>query len=163
MSYIRLANVPALVGIRLRPTMILGKKVHGYVKKGITVDRLPAKDCTASIHEKESGQFISLLWWLSPNESGHVIRSVTIESGGYADLMIFARLRTEPLRYFIYNSSNGEASQILAPPDEIKFRETKQFFVRVCYGGQKFEFDVTLRKGLAGELNFEHEQGSAWF
>jgi hypothetical protein len=155
-NYASITNSPGLMGISIKPTVLFGKRVHGRLEKGLTVTRNPAEECIANIHDKETGEFIAPLWWRSVDDPDRVVRTVSIKTGEAISLMLFARLNSEPLRYFIYASSGG-FTNVQAPVDEVKFRDTKKFSVRISYsyGRQKLEFDVTVRKGYDGRLSWE--------
>jgi hypothetical protein len=64
----RVMNQPGLLGIRLNETVLMGKKIHGTFERGLTVDRNPANECRASVHDKESGRHIAPLWWRSVSD-----------------------------------------------------------------------------------------------
>ena len=154
-NHVRVENRPGLWGIRLEELTIFGKGRHRPFEKGITVDRDPARECVASIHDKETGQRITHLWWRSLANPGQLQASVkAINSAESWDLMIFARLNAEPLRYFIYQSANGQFDNVVVPHEEVKFHDTKRFVVRINYDydRRKLEFEVTVRKGYDGRL-----------
>jgi hypothetical protein len=154
-SYAHITNLPGLMGVRLNQTVLFGRRVHGQLEKGLTIMSTPAEECMASVYDKKTGEFIAPLWWRSPSDPGRVVRTVSIKCGEYAELMIFARLNAELLRYFIY-SSNGNESDVQPPVDEIKFNDTRTFSVRISYSyrRQKLEFDATMRKGYDGRLYY---------
>jgi hypothetical protein len=155
-NHVGIENKPGLIGINFGETVIFGKGLH--FEKGVTVERDPAREIIASIYDKETGERITHLWWRSVDNPGTVRASVkVINSAETWDLMLFARLNSEPLRYFIYQSANGEFGNIVVPDDEVKFRDTKRFVVRVNYnyGRRKLEFDITVRKGYDGRFHLE--------
>jgi hypothetical protein len=160
---VRVLNQPGLLGLRLSQSVILGKRIHGSVEKGLTIDRNPANECTASIHDKQSGRHIAPLWWRStdPNAPWQIV--VTMQSGEAFDLMLFARLDGEPTKYFPFEPQDDGSPRI--PNDAAKFDDTRDFFVQVMYsyGRQKLTFDVTMRKGFDGRLTYETEGGGGSF
>jgi hypothetical protein len=144
------------MGIRIKPTVLFGKRVHGGLEKGLTIVRNPAEECIANIHDKDTGEFIAPLWWRSPDDPDRAVRTVSVKTGQTVELMLFARLNSEALRYFIYTSS-GKFADVQPPVDEVRFRDTKKFSVRVSYsyGRQRLEFDAVVRKGYDGRLSWE--------
>jgi hypothetical protein len=84
-------------------------------------------------------------------------KSGWLKSGESAELMLFARLNAEPLKYFVYQSSDGQISNVHTPVDEVKFHDTRRFVVRIdySYGHQKLEFDTSVRRGYDGRLSHE--------
>ena len=155
-NHASITNMPGLMGIRINPTVLFGKTIHGHFEKGLTITRNPAEECIADIHDKETGDFIAPLWWRSPDDPSRVVRIISIRTGQTAELMLFARLNSEHLRYFIY-ASGGDFLDVRAPVDEVKFADTKKFSVRIKYscGRQKLEFDAIVRKGYDGRLSYE--------
>ena len=164
-NYVRIRNQHGFVGISIKQTIIFGKRLHGRIDKGLSVDRSPANECSASIRDKETGEYIASLWWRPLDVVDVAQSSVNIKSGEDYDLMLFARLNDEPTSYFVYQSKNGTMSDVLTPPDDVRFHHTKRFVVQVDYSyhRQKFEFDVTVRKGLDGRLSYQTTGGGGSF
>ena len=131
-THANITNSPGLMGIRIKPTVLFGKRVHGSLEKGLTIVRNPADECIANIHDKETEEFIAPLWWRLSDDPDRAVRTVSIKTGQTVSLMLFARLNSEPLRYFIYTSS-GKFTDVQPPVDEAKLRDTKKFSVRVSY------------------------------
>jgi hypothetical protein len=48
---VTITNQPGLMGLRLSETVIVGKQIHGHVERGLTIDRNPANQCTASLYD----------------------------------------------------------------------------------------------------------------
>jgi hypothetical protein len=161
---LRIMNRPGLMGIAAGPTIILGKRISRGFEKGITVARATANECTASLYDKETGQAVSLLYWLLMSDQPRMLPTVDIKSGETVELVLFARQGNEPLKYFVYKPA-GPSQEALVPPDEVKFTESRRFTVRILYsyGRQKLEFDVGMRKGFDGILYFEWKDGSSSF
>jgi hypothetical protein len=163
-THVNITNSPGLMGIRINPTVLFGKRVHGRLEKGLTIIRNPAEECIANIHDKATGEFIAPLWWRSADDPARVVRTASIKTGQTVSLMLFARLKSEPLRYFIY-TSNGKFTDVQPPVDEVKFSDTKKFSVRVnySYGRQRLEFNAIVRKGYDGRLSWEAVGGGGSF
>ena len=163
-NQLRIMNWPGLMGITLGPTITLGKRISRGFEKGITVERATANECTAHLYDKETGQVVSLLYWRPMPDQARMLPTVDIKSGETVELVFFARQGNEPLKYFVYKPA-GPSQEVLVPPDELKFTETRRFSVRILYsyGRQKLEFDTAMRKGFDGILYFEWQNGSSSF
>jgi hypothetical protein len=167
---IRLRNQPGLLGLNLPETIIFGKQIHGYIERGLTFERTPAKDCRATIHDKKSGRHIAHLWWRRPpsSDGGPAwAMDTTIESGEECDLMLFARLTNEPLKYFIFAPQNpvDPSSPVQVPVEHAKFNDTHEFSVRVSYSynRQKYTFTTIVTKGYDGRLSHQGPVGGGSF
>jgi hypothetical protein len=159
-SRVSISNRPGLLGIRLSETVLFGKTIHNRIEKGLSIDRNPANECRAQMLDKKSGQFITSLWWRSRGEPEILKPTVTIRSGETFDLFLFARLNTEPSRYFIFQpGEDGRTPK--APHDDAKFTDTREFIVRILYSydRQRLTFPVTVRKNFDGRLYVDRAQG----
>jgi hypothetical protein len=162
-NHVTVSNRPGLPGIRLNETAILGWRIHGPIEKGYAVDRDAAKECRATILDKQTGRHIAPLWWRS--RSSEYSNTVTIESGQSYDLMLFARLDSEPLKYFVFASKPETPHELMIPVEEAKFADTHEFAVKItyAYGRQQLRFDITMRKGFDGRLYYEGKHGGGSF
>jgi hypothetical protein len=164
---VRVTNQPGLLGIRLSETVIMGRQMHGMFEKGLTVDRNPASECRASLHDKETGSHIALLWWRPTfDATARWQQTATIQSGESFELAVFARLDSEPTKYFVFAPESEDASSPpRIPSDEAKFTDTRDFFVRIAYsyGRQKLSFSATVRKEFDGRLRWETEGSGGSF
>ena len=135
----------------------------GPIEKGYAVDRNAAKECRANIRDKQTGRHIAPLWWRS--RSSEYSNTVTIESGQSYDLMLFARLDNEPLKYFVFASKSDAPDELMIPVEDAKFADTHEFAVKInyAYGRQQLSFDITMRKGFDGRLYFEGKHGGGSF
>lgn len=80
---LRVTNQPGLLGIKLKQTVVMGKRIYRDFEKGLTVIRDPAIECRATIHDADDGnRHIAMLWW-RPLSDPHAEwdRTVTIQSG----------------------------------------------------------------------------------
>jgi hypothetical protein len=125
---IMIENVPGYMGIRLSETIIFGKVLF-YDKHigGLIFKRDDAEKCSAMLYDKETGDFIRALWWQLPGSAPN--REATLSSGQSASLMLFARLDSEPLKYFVYDLD--EAGKQIVPNENLKFDSTREFIVRI--------------------------------
>ena len=164
---LRVTNQPGLLGIRIKQTVVMGKQVFGDFEKGLTVIRDPAIQCQATIHDVQNGnRHIAMLWWRPLTEpDGDWDRTVTIQSGETFELALFARLDTEPTKYFIFEPVSEQSPSPRIPNDDAKFDDTREFLIRIkySYGRQELPFRGTMRKGYDGRLTWEGENGRGSF
>jgi hypothetical protein len=162
---LRLTNRPGLLGVTLRRTEILGKRLFGHVEKGWTVERIPASDCSATLFEKGTNLHVAPLWWRSTTNPNDVQQVVTIPSGGSWDLLLFARLNSEPGNYFVFAPGSVGAFGPRLPTSEPKFDDTRSFVIKVRfdYGRRTKTIECTMRKELNGTLTFLMNGGGSAF
>lgn len=121
---ITISNSPGLLGVRLPETTIFNKNIHSDIEIGLPVDRNPARNCRAWLYDKETNRGIAQLWWQTID--GKMTREVTLESGEQADLMLFARLKDEKRKYFVYQVESSNNPNLKIPDDEDKLDETRE-------------------------------------
>jgi hypothetical protein len=166
---VRIRNDPGLFGLRLSPTMLLGRHVHDYIEKGLTVDRNPAKDCTAWIYDADRA--LTTLHWRPLGGTDSWTTTTTLDSGDEVELMLFARLHEEPDQYFLFSPADpGDPSSPPRLPDSPaqKFRatrDTRTFRVQVnySYGRQRLSFPVNVRLDYNGMIYVEYWAGAGSF
>ncbi len=160
-NQIEIMNQPGLLGIRFGATIIFGKRLHGPVERGLTVDRNPANECRASLYDKKTGKHVAMLWWRSSHDPAPPLHpTVTLQSGQSATLMLFARLDDEPTKYFVF-APDPTSSGPKIPPDQAKFTESREFVIRIdySYGRQKLVVDAAMTKEFDGRLTFMIARG----
>jgi len=108
------------------------------------------------------------LWWRPLlNRSEGWQRSVTIRSGMTFELALFARLESEPTKYFVFDleneSSTDPAPRI--PEGDIKFDDTGEFIAAIfySYARQRLKFSGTMQKEFDGRLTWHSEGESGSF
>jgi hypothetical protein len=160
-------NQSGLLGLRLGETTIFGRPFHGQIERGFSFDREPAKECHGRIYDKATGDFIAPLWWRRAGTALGWQQGVTIESGESCELGLFARLSSEPTKYFVFEPIAGEPGSPPRVPatDEAKFEGTHDFRIEVAYSyeRQKLVFEGRMRKGYDGRLYWESRGGGGSF
>ena len=155
-THARLQNRPGLVGLRLNDSAF-GRRLHGFIERGLPVERNPARECSARLHDKQTGEFIAPLWWRRPEASVPWQISTDLASGEEAELMLFARLHEEPTRYFPFAPADQRVSGAApsVPPAEARFEGTRDFSVEISYsyGRQRARFDASVKLGFDGRLS----------
>jgi len=128
-NHISVSNQPGLLGIRLGDTVVFGRRLHGRFEKGLTVDRSPASECQANLHDRKTGQYIAGLWWTPTQGGAPWQRTLAIGSGGTVTLALFARLDSEPTKFFVFEPENPNQwdSPPREPIDDVKFHDTHEF------------------------------------
>ncbi len=155
-NYVTIYNEPALFGIKISNTTILGFQLHGHIEKGLVIDRAPAQECSAFIFDKETNEFISQLYWKDENDHNVSYTTITLNSGKRAQLMLFARLNSEESKYFIYQPESLSNEHPRIPDENSKFSETREFIVKITYsyGKKTFKFPVKVTKKYNGKLEY---------
>jgi hypothetical protein len=127
-NHLRISNAPGLFGIRLNETKVFGKKIHGRIEKGLSIERQTANDCHAWMHDAMSGEVVSHLSWRSVEDPTKLSTTTAIRSGHSVELLLFARLSLEPSKYFVYRPLNESSSEPQMPELETgKFSDSRDF------------------------------------
>jgi hypothetical protein len=151
-NYVNIRNKPGLFGIHLNPTMVFGWRVHRNINWGFVISREPATGCSATLYDKSRRSPVGLSW---RRNDGSFSQIVDIESGQSVNLMLFARLDSEPLRYFIFRPVSETDGSPSIPPDDAKLTENNEFVVEVHYSyGRKKRFPVAVYKTFEGRLEY---------
>lgn len=153
--FVRVENQSGVMRVPLKETVIFGRQIHGAFFRGIPFERRAAVDCRAWLSAKDDPRPVPL-WWRSMDDPRRCSQSATMRDGEQYELLLFARLNSEPSRYFIFDAQ-GESCAPVVPNDAAKFDDTREFRVRVDYsrGRQRFSFETAVRKQLDGTLRYE--------
>jgi hypothetical protein len=135
--------------------------LHRRIQIGLIVERSPARECRAYLYDKETQQFISQLWWQLPD--GSVADVVTISSGERAEVLVFARLDSEKLKYFVYRPNHDSGDKIVVPDEDQKFDSTREFQIELqhSYGRKRIRIDFKMIRGFDGRLNYQFKRGGS--
>jgi len=157
--YVKLENRPGRIGFYLEETVLFGRLIHRSRAVGPLFDRKIAHECRGRIIEEESGDLIGALCWRMPD--GNVQQVVTLKSGETADLLLLARLRDEPSKYFVYQHIGKQDQPFIAPDDSRKFDSSKSFRIEVR---DKYEFvvyraNVKIKKLFGGRFQYHIDGG----
>ncbi|MEO1079213.1 MAG: hypothetical protein AAFY29_06655 [Pseudomonadota bacterium] len=156
-----LHNKVGWFGLMVYETRIFGLRLHPEFRKGLTFDKQPARDCTALLFLKETGENVGHLKWSIPGN--RIEDTVTIESGKGANLKLFCRKADED-RYFIYQPSSRDDNAPLIPDQKIQFTGSQDFTLRVYYShSRKLEETITIRRKYNGLLYLETKGSSSLF
>jgi hypothetical protein len=158
--HLSVQNQPGILRVRLDSTISTGMRVAGSIEKAFRLDRNPAHECSARLVDKDTSQDLAWLWWRTPGGERPFEPTVAIGPGHSVDLMLFARLESEPARYFAYQPS-GDGRTPKLPAEVARFDDTRDFVVRIeySYGRQRLSFPVTVRKEADGRLSLEYPEG----
>ena len=153
---VTIRNEPGFLGIRLSPSVILGRRIHSGIEWGFPVHRNTADQCMAHLLDK-SGKHITALWWRSSQEPGAFANTISISEGQSVNLMLLARLSEEQLRYFVFEPPVTGTNEPKVPVREVWFSGPKQFRVRVTYsyGRQKLEVPAEVTQRYDGRLYYQ--------
>jgi hypothetical protein len=155
---VRLQNRPGLVGLRLNESILFGRQLHGFVERGLPVERNPARECSARLHDKKTGEFVAPLWWRRGEQPTPWQINTNLASGEEVELMLFARLDDEPSRYFPFAPADQRSSGAtpVVPPPEARFEGTHDFYIEISYsyGRQRARFDASVKLGFDGRLSW---------
>jgi hypothetical protein len=153
---ITVTNNHGWIGLSLGPTAVLGRHVHGGVRRGIPIERNAAKDCRAHLFDKATGRPVTGLHWRSRDDPNRYDAAVTIPSGEQASLMLFAALEAVPDRYFVFEPDPTGPDGVKVPPDRVQFSGEHNFEVRISSANAPtITTDVTVRPDYSGHLYVE--------
>jgi hypothetical protein len=156
--HLTVSNPPTFMGIDLGGTMVLGRRLHAGFRRGLTVDRNPAKHCHAHLYRKPSGDHITGLYWWS---GGRFESAITIQGGDSASVALFARNAFEPPKYFVPQPDPAAPQGIREPEGYLKFTGEGDFEVRVTYSnGATVSVDIRVRLDYQGNLQVEQRHKS---
>jgi len=161
--YVEIKNLPGLVGLRLEPRILFGRRLHGRIRRGVPRERDTAKGCTATLKDKTTGKPIAPLWWRSPPSSESIWQlEIDIESGVGQELMMFARRAEERLAYCVFQPPASEVTTPMVSARNTFFEGPQEFVVdvRYSYGLQWHTFDVKISEH-AGRLHFDCGRGGS--
>jgi hypothetical protein len=138
---ISIRNNPGHLGMKIAPTVIFGRRVHGQHWFGWPVMREPAKVCTASLYD-DAGNYVAPLWWRDPSNGANVKIVLDLDSGEQADLFFFAQRNDDVPNYYPYE--RGSDGNPVMPP--VKLSGARRFNVRLSYadGHQKCDLKYTV-------------------
>jgi hypothetical protein len=137
--------------------------IHRHIEMGLVVDRNPAHQCRAWLYDKETDHAIKPLWWRTSDRK--MTQEITLKSGEFADLMLFARFGNETRKYFVYQLSRPDSTEPNPPDDQDKFDATRDFYINSVhsYGKKKVRVECTMTKGFDGRLHFSSKGGGGSF
>ena len=161
---IRVSNVPGFFGLAFPHTVVLGRLLHGDKELGLPIDRDPARDCTAVLYDKETGQHVANLYFQVTDDTTR--STVTLDSGNSANILIFNRAETDRSTYYPWRPDNEDSSRPAAPREvDAMFNSTREFniVVRYAHGRKKVEFPVRMIRGFDGRLSFYSPVGGGTF
>lgn len=152
--HVKLENRPGRIGLNFGETVLFGRQIHRSYAIGPTFDRKVAHECRCRVIDEESGDLIGTLCWRMPD--GTLQQAVTFKSGETADLLLFARLREEPTKYFMYEWHGMQEQPFIIPDDNKKFDLSKKFSIEVRdkYDAVVYKTKVIIKKAFGGRLEY---------
>jgi hypothetical protein len=149
-------------GINIPESRILGIKIHPSLRKGLTFEKSPVRDCRANLFLKDTNEHVGQLWWI--NDDGSFSETATIESGKQSSVFVFCRDQDETERYFVYRPTSGKNGNALVPSVNNQFIGEKQFFLRIDYShSHRYEEVIKISRKFNGLLYLETKNGSTIF
>jgi hypothetical protein len=160
---ITISNDPRFTGLRISASKIFGRRVHGPLVIGQTKHVEPADNCSARIISKNGGEHLSHLYWFNPG--GKPSANVTIPSNKSASLLLFARIKEEYPKYFIYQPDRDGSANPKVPVDQLKFDNNMDFILEIRYnfGLLRHEVGVRLNRSTDQHLYFKMGGGLSAF
>jgi len=126
---LNLTNSSRFIGLRISPSIMFGKQFHGTLRWGIPVDTLPARNLQATLFDKESGLFVSQLYW---RKKQVILPSIDLDSEEQVGLLLFSRLEQNPMRYFPFRPA-PDGIGVEVPQNDGYSDETRKFEIRISY------------------------------
>jgi hypothetical protein len=161
--YLSIQNTPGFLGISLRPTILFGWRALGQIELGLPVDRAPARDCAAWLHDDQTGEIVKGLYWQIP-ETGEIVRTVTLETACVANVITMTRQGADPGKFFVWQpDETGDAP--LVPPPVAQLEGARNFHIEVSYahGRKKVRFPFRVVRDFDGNYRYFGGSGSAGF
>lgn len=126
---LNLTNASRFIGLRISPSIMFGKRVHGTLHWGIPVDTLPARNVQATLVDKDSGIFVSQLYW---HKNQIISPTIDLDSEEQVGLLVFSRLEQDPTHYFPFRPG-PDGVGVDVPQNGGYSDETRKFEVRINY------------------------------
>ena len=159
---VSVSNLPAFVGITIGSTALLGRRIHRGFRRGLTIDRNPAKQSRAVLVDRTSGRVLMGLHWLIHTEPRSYEATRSIAGGESATVMVFARLPSERSHYFAFQPDPQGPDGVRVPEEHVKFDGERDFELRVNYSnGRIARCDLDVRFDYQGNMHVEqrHSRG----
>jgi hypothetical protein len=99
-GYVTITNPEAFVGLRLRETVIFGRRIHGAISMGWTIERRTARGLMGVLTDPKTGHDIAGLTWFGPDGTS---QQIDLRSGDSCNLCMFVGWDDIPDRYYIYS------------------------------------------------------------
>jgi hypothetical protein len=158
-TYVRLRNKPGFIGIVFRENTIFGFRLNSRIEWGLTVDRSAARDCSASILDKETGESILPLWWRISHSI--VEHTITLDAGDAADLLLASTQQAAADSYYIWQPTGNGALTPAIPPAQAQFQGPREFIVEIRHsdGRVKMRFPLKITRRYDGTYAYAHPGG----
>jgi hypothetical protein len=156
-SHINITNEPGRLGMKLGPTILFGRELHGWREFGVSFDRNRAPECRAALFDRKTSQHLAPLWWHSTEPGAPWQQAITLESGAQAELWVFARLTADPTKCFVFEPSDpaSPSTEPRVPSDAALIETSREFTIRVSYfgGRHRVKFPAAVTKEFNGTLH----------
>lgn len=151
-----ITNEPGWIGVAIGESTILGRRLHSGIRRGLVVDRHPAKQCHAHLIDKAKARPITGLYWHSPDDGDRYESAPTIPGGESRSLMLFAALPSEPTTYFAFEPDASSPFGIRVPEEHVRYTGEHEFEVHINYAnGRTLTADVAVTLDYQGNLHVE--------
>lgn len=120
-------NFPRFIGLRLSPTTLFGKQIHGLLSLGMVVDVLPARQLRANLYDVETGEHVAELFWQRGQKYEAMI---DLASGEQVGLVTFSRHESDATHYYPFRpAADGTFPQTIL--SDGCFDQAKKFEIRI--------------------------------
>ncbi len=158
-STLTVNNDPGWIGVGMGESTILGRRIHRGFRRGLAIDRNPAKQCQAQLIDKAKGRTVTSLVWQVRDDPDHYEPLTTLAGGESRVLMLFAAVPSEPSAYFVFEPDAGSPYGIRVPDERLRFTGDNEFEVRVNYSNDStLRVDVAMTVDYRGNLYVEQRQ-----
>lgn len=156
-QHITIRNDPGFLGLNFGPTIIFGRRLSKGWRLGIPFDTAPARACSASIIDEETGQTVSSLCW---HKDGKYIYDITLGPGESANLIVFTRQGATEGKYYVWRPLPEHETWGPGPGD-VQIEGSRKFLidVRYAYGTRTKRFTCKMVRRLEGTYYFYHDTG----
>lgn len=148
---IRISNEPRV--FRVIESVIFGQRIHPDFTIGPEIETMPVLGLFAALHEKNSNEPISHLFWQLTD--GKISNEASLKCREHADLLVLHR-GTDDHRYFVWQPNVDWTDTAAAPVAEAQYNTSREFEVRIGdrNGRRMMRFPVRMTLGADGRLTY---------
>lgn len=152
--YLGFMNRSLLVGLNVRETTFWGHHLWADRERGIALARTTAPKCSAFLVDASTGRSLSGLYWRDPTHPSELTGVIDIEPDIQYQLMVMARISTDPSSYFPWQPDPKDPARPVIPANVGKISGSHDFEIHVnlVNGRRKQRFRFRMEQTIDGRL-----------